>query len=119
MQLDDDILLLSGDVASLQVCFQVVHPPQPATLPAPQQTYGHPKKDENTTRQADSLSWFLVILGLIVHQRTTVELRSRILVFLFHKNKKGLLLVCISIVRLLRVSLLAMLYHLQRSFFLT
>ena len=39
MELDDGLLLLDGEVAALQVRPQVVDPPQPAALPAPQQTY--------------------------------------------------------------------------------
>jgi hypothetical protein len=40
VELDDGLLLLGGEVAALEVRAQVVDPPQPAALPAPQQTYG-------------------------------------------------------------------------------
>ena len=39
VQPHDGLLLLDGEVAALQVRPQVVDPPQPAALPAPQQTY--------------------------------------------------------------------------------
>jgi hypothetical protein len=37
VQVDDELLLLVGEHSSLQVGPQVVGPPQPAALPAPQQ----------------------------------------------------------------------------------
>jgi hypothetical protein len=44
VQLDDGLLLLCGEVAALQVRPQVVDPPQPAALPAPQQSYRQNKE---------------------------------------------------------------------------
>ena len=37
VELEDDGLLVGGDLAPLQVRPEVVHPPQPAALPAPPQ----------------------------------------------------------------------------------
>jgi hypothetical protein len=37
VELDDELVLLLGEVAALEVRAQVVDPPQPAALPAPQQ----------------------------------------------------------------------------------
>jgi hypothetical protein len=38
VQLDEGLLLLGGEVAALEVRAEVVDPPQPAALPAPEQT---------------------------------------------------------------------------------
>jgi hypothetical protein len=41
VELDDELVLLLGEVAALEIRSQVVDPPQPAALPAPQQPYMH------------------------------------------------------------------------------
>ena len=38
VQLDESLLLLGGEVAALEIRAEVVDPPQPAALPAPEQT---------------------------------------------------------------------------------
>jgi hypothetical protein len=39
MELDDELVLLLGEITSLEVRSQVVDPSQPAAFPAPQQPY--------------------------------------------------------------------------------
>lgn len=38
MELDDELILIAGELAALEVRPQVVYPPEPAALPAPQQS---------------------------------------------------------------------------------
>ena len=39
MELDDELILLLREVASLEVGTEVIDPPKPATLAAPQKAY--------------------------------------------------------------------------------
>jgi hypothetical protein len=49
MELDDDVLFLPGDVAPLYVGPQVVDPPQPAALAAPQKPCAEKQRELEKT----------------------------------------------------------------------
>ena len=62
MEADDEILLVVGDVAALDVWPEVVQPPQPAALAAPAQTCTT-RAAARTHDQTDLLSWYTCMHG--------------------------------------------------------